>query len=377
MPNSPDVVVIGGGIIGCSTAYQLAKRGMKVTVVERESVGCEASGVATGMISVMSIEDPGPFLDLARASFELYKTLAPELREASGIDFYYGEASWLDLAFTEEEEEANRKAMSWKKDLVPRVTWLSDDDMRRVESRVSAQARSGVFFEGLAQVDAYRLTLAFTSAAESLGVVIRYAEATGLNTSGDRVSGVATSTGDVSCDAVVLAMGAWSGLIEPWIGIPVPVEPLKGQILKLRAPGPPLVGNLHLGSFYVTPKLDGSILAGGYDSKVGFDKRTRDEGTYRILGEVARICPPMQDAVLVEESTGLRPLTPDMFPILGPVPGLEGAFIATGHQRKGITLAAMTGKVMAQVVSGQDTELPIEAFSLARFGNGARNQGDE
>ena len=114
MTNSTDVAIIGGGIMGASIAYHLAKLGVKSTIFERESIGCEASGVATGMISAMSIDSPGPYLELARASFEKYKTLIPEMEEASGVHTYYGEISWLDLAFTEEDEAANRANMEWR-----------------------------------------------------------------------------------------------------------------------------------------------------------------------------------------------------------------------------------------------------------------------
>ena len=370
MPDSSDVVVIGGGVIGCSIGYHLAKGGAKVTILERESVGCEASGAATGAISIMSIECPGPYLDLAKASVDLYETLAPELKEASGINFYYGEMKWLELAFTEEEEGDNRQSMSWKASRAPKVSWLSDDEVRRVDPRISPGARSGLYFEGLAQVDAYRLTLALTKAAESLGVTFRYVEATGLATTDHRVTGVITSHGEVECDSVVIAMGAWSKFVEPWIGMAVPVEPMKGQVLQLEAPGPPLVGNLHSSSGYVTSKLDGSTLAGSFDGMVGFDKEVSERGRHHIMEEVLKICPAMQNATIKSDIIGLRPSTEDELPILGPVPGLEGIFIATGHRRKGITLAAITGELMAQLVSGEQPRIPLEPFSLTRFGAG-------
>ncbi|MEE9198890.1 MAG: FAD-dependent oxidoreductase, partial [Dehalococcoidia bacterium] len=356
---------------GCSIAYHLAKGGASVVILERESVGCEASGVATGAISIMAIDLPGPFLDLAKASSELYETLAPELQETSGIDFHYGELSRLYLAFTEEEEEDNRATMSWKTGLGPKVSWLNADDIRRVEPRISPEARSGLFFEGMTQADAYSLTLAFTRAAESLGATFKYAEATGLATKEGKVTGVATPNGVIGCDAAVIAMGAWTGYVEPWIGMPVPVEPLKGQIIQLQAPGPPLACTLNHGSDYVTSKLDGSILAGAFDGLEGFDKRISEQGRRHIMKEVLKICPAMQDATVVADLVGLRPSTRDELPIMGPVPGLEGAYVATGHRRKGITLAAITGETMAQLVLGEQPRVPLEPFSLARFSNDA------
>ena len=129
--------------MGGSIAYHLAKLGVKSTIFERESIGCEASGVATGMISAMSIDSPGPYLDLARASFDKYKTLIPEMEDASGVHTYYGEISWLDLAFTEEDEEQNRRTMEWRRSLVPKVSWVDSEDLLHIDPRISPDARSG------------------------------------------------------------------------------------------------------------------------------------------------------------------------------------------------------------------------------------------
>ena len=367
MAASPDVVVVGGGIMGGSTAYHLAKLGAKVTIVERESVGCEASGVATGMISVMSIESPGPYLDLGRASFELYKTLAGELQEASGVNSYYGAISWLDLAFTEEDEEANRSTLEWKKSLVPQVSWVVGDDLQRIDPRISTEARSGIYYEQLNQADSYRLTLSYIGAAEALGVTVKYTDVTGLEKDGSRVTSVLTAEGALPCGAVVLAMGAWTQYAEPWIGIPVPIKPFKGQMIHLRAPGPPLACNIHYDHSYVTSKLDGSIFSGSYDGFRGYDKSVSQDGTQEVLEGALRVCPAMEEASVESVVTGLRPATPDEMPILGPVPGLDGVFIAAGHKRKGITLAAITGELIADAVLGIEPRLPLEPFSLARF----------
>ena len=242
MTNSTDVAIIGGGIMGGSIAYHLAKLGVKSTIFERESIGCEASGVATGMISAMSIDSPGPYLDLARASFEKYKTLIPEMEDASGVHTYYGEISWLDLAFTEEDEAANRANMEWRRSLMPKVSWVTDDDLYRIDPRITREARSGLYLEELNQADAYRLTLAYIGAAESLGVEVRYTDVKGLEKNGTRVTGIITDEEVVSCGAVVLAMGAWTSEASDWIDTPVPIRPYKGQMVELQAPGPPARG---------------------------------------------------------------------------------------------------------------------------------------
>ena len=367
MTNSTDVAIIGGGIMGGSIAYHLAKLGVKSTIFERESIGCEASGVATGMISAMSIDTPGPYLDLARASFEKYKTLIPEMEEASGVHTYYGEISWLDLAFTEEDEAANRANMEWRRSLMPKVSWVTDDDLYRIDPRITREARSGLYLEELNQADAYRLTLAYIGAAESLGVEVRYTDVKGLEKNGTRVTGIITDEEVVACGAVVLAMGAWTSEASDWIDTPVPIRPYKGQMVELKAPGPPLGANIHHGRSYVTSKLNGTILSGSYDGFRGYDKSVSQEGVEHVLEGALKVCPAMEEASISWVITGLRPATPDEIPILGPVPGLDGAFISAGHMRKGITLAAMSGEMIADSIVGNEPRLPIEPFSLSRF----------
>ena len=319
------------------------------------------------MISVMSIDSPGPYLDLAKLSFEKYENLIPEMEEASGVNTFYGNITWLDLAFDENDEEHNRQAMEWRKTLMPRVSWVQADDLPKIDPRITPEAISGLYFEDLNQADAYRLTLAYIGAAESLGVKVRYTDVTGLQKDGDRVTGVLTPDEVIPCDAVVLAMGAWTANASDWIGTPIPVRPYKGQMLELQAPGPPLGANIHHGRSYVTSKLNGTILSGSYDGFRGYDKSVSHEGIQHVLEGALKVCPAMEEAHITWPITGLRPATPDEVPIIGPVPGLDGAYISAGHQRKGITMAAMTGEIIADLIAGNQPRLPAEPFSLARF----------
>ena len=328
MAGSSEVLIAGGGIIGCSIAYHLSKEGVKVTIIERESVGSQASGAATGILASATWgEKPGAFLDLTTESCKRHKGTIPELEELSGIDVRYGGFSRLELIFTEEEEEERKSTIGWKLDL-PEVSWLSDVDIRRLEPRVTPQTRAGIFTQGQGQVDAYRLTLAFARAAETQGTTIKYGEVTGLNTAAGKVTGLTTSLGDMHGDTVVFAMGSWSKEIEPWIGIPVPVEPLKGQTMQLEVPDPPIPCMIAHGVNYVAPKLGRVVLAGTYDGLMGYDTTIHEEGKALILEGVENVCPGIMDSRIVTHITGLRPASKDMLPILGPIPNLEGAYIA-------------------------------------------------
>ena len=205
--------------------------------------------------------------------------------------------------------------------------------MRELESRVTQDAIGGLYIGGQAQVDAYRLTLAFAQAAEALGVAIRYGEVTGLRTEGGRVKGLDTSLGPIDSDTVVLAIGSWSKRIEEWIGMDVPVEPLKGQTIHVEIPGAPLPCMIHHVDRYVAPKLGGTVITGTYDGFMGFDTTIHEQGIVKISEGVLSLCPGILESKVVSHVTGLRPASADWLPILGAVPSIDGAYIATGHQR--------------------------------------------
>lgn len=367
MTNSSEVLIVGGGIIGCSIAYHLSKEGAKVTIIERESVGSQASGAATGLlVALASVETPGPFLELTEESCRRHKEIIPEVEELSGIDSQYGDFSWLELAFTEGEEQDLKRDLGWKLE-TPGVSWFTDEDIRKMEPRTTPKARSGLYVSGQAQVDAYRLTLAFAGAAEALGTTIRYGDVTGIKTRSGRVTGLETSLGEISSNKIVFAMGSWSKGMEDWIGIPVPVEPLKGQSMHLEVSGPAIPCMIHHMSSYVAPKLGGVVVAGTYDGFMGYDLTIHEKGKASILASVEEVCPGVMDSRVVNHITGLRPSTLDLLPILGEIPGLEGGYIATGHRRLGITLSAITGELISQLVLGKPTRLPLDAYRLDRF----------
>ena len=239
MANSSDVLIAGGGIIGCSIAYHLAQLGIKSTIIERESIGSQASGAATGLlVALKEAGAPEPFTRLIEESCKRHKEIIPEVEELSKIDAQYGDFAWMEIACSDDEESELKEAFSEVLSS-PVASWLSESDLRELESRVTQDAIGGIYIGGQAQVDAYRLTLAFAQAAEALGVTIRYGEVTGLRTEGGRVKGLDTSLGPIDSDTVVLAIGSWSKRIEEWIGMDVPVEPLKGQTIHVEIPGRP------------------------------------------------------------------------------------------------------------------------------------------
>ena len=367
--NTGDVVIIGGGIVGVSTAYFLGKAGVGSTIIERDSVGSHASGFAYGGVGAMGgIGNPGPLAPIAAEGMRIHVELSESLREDTGINTEFRYRPSLSLAFTDGEirnGEAHVKWINGHDDYNGR--WLDAAAAREIEPRISEQVRGASYMEGGADVEPYRFSLALAQAAEGLGAKLRHGTVSGLRRESGRVKAVVLESGDVPCDAVVLAMGPWSGLASDWLGTPIKVRPLKGQIIRLRAPGPPLRCSVGWAGGYATTKPDGLVWAGTTEEDVGFDENTTTDARDSIMGSLVKMLPALADAQLVQQTACLRPLSEDGLLVLGPVPGWEGVYVATGGARTGISLGPAMGRIAADLVINGSSDVPIGAFDPARF----------
>ena len=364
-----DVVIIGGGVAGVATACYLGRAGVSSVVVERDSVGSHASGFAYGGLNPLGGAGiPGPVFALATEGMRLHAELAAALQEETGINTEYRTVPGIRLALSAEEAEQARGDMAWQRRQAGYVVrWVDGDEARAMEPRISPDALGAVVTEGAAEVEPYRFVLALAQAAESLGATIRHGRAAGLLREGVRVRGVVLDGEEISCERVVLAMGPWTGECASWLGVPVPITPLKGQILRLRAPGGPFRHSLWWEGSYVTTKPDGLAWAGTTEEEAGFNEQPTMEGRDRVMRSLLKMVPSLADAQLVQQTACLRPLSADGLPILGAVPGHEGVYAATGAGRKGIILGPAMGKVIADLITTGRTDVPIEAFDPGRF----------
>ena len=367
--DNSDVLVIGGGIVGMATAYFLAKAGVAVTVIERDSIGSHASGFAYGGLSPLAGAGiPGPVHELAKEGMRLHSVFGRLLPQETGIVTEYRERPTLSLSFTENEVSEARRALEWQQAQDGyTVRWVDGDGAREIEPRVSADVLGAVYTEGTAEVESYKFVLALTQLAEKEGVQVRNANVTGLKRSGGRVIAATTASGDMPCSSVVVAMGPWSGEASSWLGLDIGITPLKGQILRLRAAGPEIVCSVGWAGNYVNTKLDGLVWTGTTEEEAGFDESPTTAARDQIMGSLLKMLPSLADAELVQQTACLRPLSADGLPILGAVPGLEGAFVATGAGRKGILLGPAMGRATADLVLNGKTDMPIEAFAPDRF----------
>ena len=371
MADTSEVVIVGGGIVGCATAYLLAKAGLKPTLIEKGDVGNCASGFSAGLLNPLHGSGiPGPLEDLARASFRLHSTLAAEVKEQTGIDHQFRPVPSIYLSFDDAQAETARRVLGLADKAEGFVSrWVDGPEVLSIEPRIAPGVVGGAYVEGTVQVDSYQYTHALLQAARDQGADVRCGAVQGLRSSGGRVSAVVLEEDEVSCGSVVLSMGPWSGEAAGWLGRPVPVWPLKGQILRLRLPGPqPPCLLSGPGGEYVSPKPDGTTWIGTTEERVGFDDAPTTEAREAILKDVMELMPAVGEGELVRQTACLRPASDDGMPVLGTVPGWDGVYMATGAERKGILLSAAMARVTADLVCNGSTDLDIRRFSLERFG---------
>lgn len=365
---SPDVLVVGGGLIGCALAWELAGAGARVTVLERGRPGAEASSAAAGMLGPRAECDaPGPLLRLGTASLALYRTFVESLRDETGIDPEYQDDGILYVALTNEEERLLARRARWQRQAGFAVETLSARAARGLEPLVCEDVRSGVRFADDHRLDNVRLTRAVAVAAAGRGVTLRAGTpVAAIRCRGGRAVAAETQGGPVVAGAIVNAAGAWAGALAPAHST-VPVRPVRGQMVTLTVARAPFRHAIYSRGVYLVPRRDGRVLAGSTYEEAGYDARVTGAGLSGIVARALRLAPVLGDARFETAWAGLRPGTPDTLPILGRDPAVRGLFYATGHYRHGILLAPVTARALRELVLDGRTSYDLGPFALARF----------
>jgi glycine oxidase len=366
---SPDVIVVGAGAIGASIAYQLAKAGVKVMVFERGRVGGESTGASAGMLQLNPDRSTSPpVYDLQMESARLYPALATELRERTGMDIGYRSAPLVHVALHDEEETGLRAHRAWQVDHGVSVAWLDGRAAHDLEPALNPAVRAALYYPNGHQLLPLVFAQALAVAAVDLGAVLREgASIDRLLTEGDRVLGVAIGGEAVHAAEVVLAGGAWASSWAEALRTPIPVRPVRGQMVALRTPGSGLRNVVSSLAGYMLTKPDGSTYVGTTVEEAGYDARPTAAGIAGLLAVVPRLVPRFADATFLSAWAGLRPATSDGLPLIGRLPGWHGVTLAAGHFRDGILLAPITGELVADLLARRGPRLPLDAFDPGRF----------
>ncbi len=358
-----DVVIVGGGVIGLTTAYELAGRGLRVTLLDQQQPGQEASWAGAGILPPAHPGDPThPLATLCRATNELWPSLSADLRETTGIDNGFRRCGGLGVSEIGDTESLQFEIEAWQKAGVT-VESLTAADIEKCEAAVSPEISEAYRLPELAQVRNPRHLKALLVACQKRGVDIHSGQRViGFERHDTEVLGVKTTHGLYSAGAVVVSAGAWSQELLQGAGCQLQIEPVRGQIVQLSCPQPPFRHVIECGPRYLVPREDGLVLVGATEEWVGYDKQNTAHGLQGLLTFAERLVPSLKDARFERAWAGLRPHTKDGLPFIGEVPGVQNLFVAAGHFRAGLHLSPVTARAISQMIAGETPDLDLAAF---------------
>lgn len=382
-----DIVIIGGGVIGTSIAYNLAKRKKKVILAERYDHAAGASGSCDQHIILQS-KNPGIHLEVALASAEMYKTLEQELDAV--VDYH--QDGGMILIENEDEMKVMVDFVARQKKIGLDVEILDRKDAAKRQKGLAEHLVGATYSRQDAHIDPFKMNLAFARAARKYGAeILLETEVTGIIMNGDKAIGVKTNKGDIHADIVINAAGAWAPLLGEKIGLNIPIKPRRGQIIITEPVANYIKGDI-LSAQYIVAKYNpdllassdskavqlgvglavsqtvkGNILIGATREFVGYDVSNTREGIKEVLKNAARLIPGLQQMNFIRVMSGLRPYTSDGLPLIGHVKGIEGFFMAAGHEGDGIALSPVTGRIVADLICDGRTFMDVSAFDANRF----------
>jgi glycine oxidase len=361
MVHTSDTVIVGGGVIGLTIAYRLAKEGLRVAILDRQDFGQEASWAGAGIIP------PGnptcavsPFDRLRSLSSVTFPEFSRELRERTGIDNGYVQCGGIEFVSggtAGSSEEWHGAGID-----VQRLA-----DARAREPELAAGLGPANFMPALAQLRNPRHLKALRAACTNLGVDLRpHCAAREWQTQGGRVVGVRCEQDTLNAASFIVACGAWTDPLLAALGWRLDIQPVRGQIALLTLSAPLIRHVLIWGNRYLVPRTDGRVLAGSTEEHAGYDTRTTAAAQLDLLTLACRLVPGLAQAAVERSWAGLRPGSPDGLPYIGPVPAYQNLWVAAGHFRAGIQLSPGTAQLIADMILGRRLTIPAEPFRLDR-----------
>ncbi|MBC9927134.1 MULTISPECIES: FAD-binding oxidoreductase [unclassified Leucobacter] len=378
MTQTSDVVIIGAGIIGCATAYFAARAGLSVTVVERDLPAGGTTSRCEGNILV-SDKELGPELELTQYSLGIWKG---ELAEFGHL-WEFEAKGGIIVASEESSLKTLERFSSAQRGFGINAQRLDSGELRALEPNVTDRALGAAFYPEDSQVQPILAATHLLRLAQLAGAtLVTRAPVTELLRDGDRVTGVRTPRGDFSAAHVVNTAGPWSGEVAKLAGVALPILPRRGFVL-VTEPLPPRVFHKVYAAEYVdnvatadeglqaSPVVEGtpagSILIGSSRERIGFDGTVSPEALATIARNAITLFPFLERTRILRQYHGFRPYCPDHLPVIGPDPRTPGLWHASGHEGAGIGLSVGTGKLLAQALAGEHTDLPLTAFRPERF----------
>jgi glycine oxidase len=364
-----DVLIVGGGVIGLSIARELRKRGVeKITIPDKRQAGREASWAAAGILAPqVEADEPDDFFRLCHESNNMYPRFAAELLNETGVDVELDKSGILYVGFNEDDISEFERRTSWQKAAGLNAEILSRDDVLKLEPLVSPNVIGGVLFADEGQVENRKLVAALIAYARSSSIdIAEKITVDSVVVERDRAVGVVASGERIDASTVVICAGAWTSQIATAASLPR-VKPMRGQMLCYRPDQRKCRRVIFSRRGYLVPRTDGRLLAGATVEDVGFDRSVTDDAIAQLERVATELIPSLKDVPVADKWAGLRPFADGGRPIIGPVPNVDGLFIASGHFRNGILLAPITAALIADDIFGHSNSHFSNSFSPNRF----------
>lgn len=373
MNKTADVIVIGGGIVGCATAYNLAKLGCKkVVLIEKKYLSSGATGRCGAGVRMQWGTEPNCVL--SRDSIRMFESLEEELGYDDSIEFK--QSGYLLLAYNEKMVEQFHKNLGLQHRLGIPSRWVNPEEIKEIIPHINLQGLHGATFcEKDGHCNPFKATDAYAQAAKRLGVeILTYTKVTNLLKDGDIIKGVETTSGIIETPLVISCAGAYTRQLGRMVGVDLPIYAERHQIL-VTEPVEPLQGPMVM-SFYHGIYCQ-QVPHGGFIMGLGDPNEVKDyniESTWQFAQEMAAkitfILPVLKELRMIRQWAGLYDLTPDKTQILGAIPEVPGFFVAAGFSGHGFMIAPVVGQLMAQLMMGMELEYPINMYGIERFTSG-------
>lgn len=373
-----DICIVGGGVIGLTLAYLLAKEKLNVTLIDKSDLGQEASWAGAGIIPAGNIKKArSPMAKWRAQAVSFFPDFSAELKSLTGIDNGYWQCGGLELRSNSDQLEQRRLLLLYQAERGEGLTCEVVDKLKlhKLEPHLADNLPGAVYFPGIAQIRNPWHLKALIEACRLSGVnLLPHCPCDAIQRSGERINGIQTPQGTLQAEKYMIAAGTWTTGILADLGWQPAIKPIKGQILLLNTNNATgerqhpentlltLNRILLLGHQYLVPRQDGRILIGSTEESTGFDKTTTDEAAEKLQQLATRMMPCLQNASIEKQWAGLRPSSPDGRPYLGPVPGYQNLFVAAGHFRHGLQHSIMTGLVMRDVLLSKPSTMDITPF---------------
>ena len=370
-----DVLIVGGGVIGLSIAYELAERGAQVCVLDRGELGREASWAGAGILPPAKMSSQATaYQQLAALCYQLHPAWAEKLQQQTAIDTGFRRTGGLYLAWQDREaKDLEQAAQLWQQQQIAVEKWdagqLAHHEPLLADGLAGQGLRLAHFLPEECQLRNPHHLQALVAACRMHDVeLLTHCEVNGFEFRRERMTGVRTNSGKQEAENFVLTAGAWSAELGRQLGVELALKPIRGQMVLLKSEPGRLRHIINVGPRYLVPREDGRILAGSTEEDVGFVKENTPDGVAGLIEFIRELAPALHKATFERSWAGLRPNTHDGLPYVGPLPGLGNAWLAAGHFRSGLTLSPGTAVVVASLVLGQTPPFDLSPFRLNRPG---------